>query len=538
MGRPYNHPRSLFARLTGFHRSRSITPRAVVLALLIIIVYLTLDGRGFSSLRSPSPPGANGIGRDPVAEYNQLHAPEVVDFWKKLVGALVAAKPAVDEIKPERAASREDERVDPKAAKSHQRLDLIDLTDDDLRAMKRSHARFAAVAKALAPSLPYKRKSRGVVMTAGGAYFGMAITSVRMLRRTGSALPVEVFLDSWKDYDITTCEVILPELGARCLVLADIWQTTPQLGALLKYQFKVFALLFSSFQDILFLDADAFPAHKPDALLDVEPYKSTGLVTWPDFWVSTTSHYLYDIAGVAEPSLDARRASESGIMVYSKRLHAPGLLLAVYYNYYGPKHYYPLFSQGAQGEGDKETFLHAAMALDEPFYDVRTSVTVMGSMINGTWWSAGMKQGDPVEDYALRQAAAAKKPESSSPPSSATMDHAAETSGDSSSSPPAEEEQSARALFIHNNIVKLDVHHLFDWPERWRNETGARVRLWGPADDVVHTFGYDAEVALWRELLIAACAIDQHLCFKARAHVGEVFPGQLDVDMELAGRED
>jgi alpha 1,2-mannosyltransferase len=535
MGLPYNHPRSLFARLTGLHRSRNLTSRAVILAVLIIVVYVTLDGSGFASLRGPVPPGASGIGRDPVAEANQLHAPEVVDFWKQLVDALVDAKPAVDEIKPERAASREDERVDPKAAKDHQRLDLIDLTDGDFRAMRQSHARFVAAAKALAPTLPYKKKSRGVVMTAGGAYFGMAITSVRMLRRTGSALPVEVFLDSWKDYDIQTCEVILPELGARCLVLADIWQTTPQLGALLKYQFKVFALLFSSFQDILFLDADAFPAHKPDALLDVEPYKSTGLVTWPDFWVSTTSHYLYDIAGVAEPSLDARRASESGIMVFSKKMHAPSLLLALYYNYYGPKHYYPLFSQGAQGEGDKETFLHAAMALDEPFYDVRTSVTVMGSMINGTWWSAGMKQGDPVEDYALRQAAAAKAPEPVAV-TSAAMDHAAEHSGEQKEDVVAEQ-PSARALFIHNNIVKLDVHHLFDWPERWRNETGSRIRLWGPADDVVHTFGYDAELALWGELLVAACALDQHLCFKALEHVGEVFPGQLDVDMELAERE-
>ena len=538
MGLPYNHPRSVLGRMTGLHRSRNFTSRAVILAVLIVVVYVTLDGSGFASLRSPAPPGASGMGRDPVAEYNQLHAPEVVDFWKKLVGALVDAKPAVDEIKPERAASMDDERVDPKAAKDHQRLDLIHLTDDDFRAMKRSHAWFMAAAKALAPLLPYKKKSRGVVMTAGGAYFGMAITSVRMLRRTGSALPVEVFLDSWRDYDIQTCENILPDLGARCLVLADIWQTTPELDKLIKYQFKVFALLFSSFQDILFLDADAFPAHKPDALLDLEPYKSTGLVTWPDFWVSTTSHYLYDITGVEEPSLDTRRASESGIMVYSKRLHAPSLLLAVYYNYYGPKRYYPLFSQGAQGEGDKETFLHAAMALDEPFYDVRTSVTVMGSMINGTWQSAGMKQGDPVEDYALRQAAA-KKPESSSPPSSAAMDHAAELSGDSSSPTSAAEElPSARPLFIHNNVVNLDLHHLFDLPERWRNETGARVRLWGPADDVVHTFGYDAELALWRELLVAACALDQHLCFKAREHVGEVFPGQLDVDMELAGREE
>jgi alpha 1,2-mannosyltransferase len=40
--------------------------------------------------------------------------------------------------------------------------------------------------------------------------------------------------------------------------------------------------------------------------------------------------------------------------------------------------------------------------LNETFYAVRTPVTAIGSWINGTWFSAGMKQGDPIEDYALQ----------------------------------------------------------------------------------------------------------------------------------------
>jgi hypothetical protein len=45
------------------------------------------------------------------------------------------------------------------------------------------------------------------------------------------------------------------------------------------YQLKFFALLFSSFEEVLFLEADAFPVHDLNHLLRVEPFISTGLVT-------------------------------------------------------------------------------------------------------------------------------------------------------------------------------------------------------------------------------------------------------------------
>ncbi|KAK7679537.1 Golgi alpha-1,2- mannosyltransferase [Cerrena zonata] len=43
----------------------------------------------------------------------------------------------------------------------------------------------------------------------------------------------------------------------------------------------------------------------------------------------------------------------------------------MYYNYYGPDYYYPLLSQGAAGEGDKETFIAAAHKLKLPYYQVK-----------------------------------------------------------------------------------------------------------------------------------------------------------------------
>jgi alpha 1,2-mannosyltransferase len=64
--------------------------------------------------------------------------------------------------------------------------------------------------------------------------------------------------------------------------------------------------------------------------------------------VSTASHLFYDIFRIDVAPMNFRRASESGIILYSKRRHAAGLLLATYYNYFGPDFYYPLLTQGAR----------------------------------------------------------------------------------------------------------------------------------------------------------------------------------------------
>jgi alpha 1,2-mannosyltransferase len=90
-------------------------------------------------------------------------------------------------------------------------------------------------------------------MTAGKVHFGMAITAIRMLRRVGSGLTVELFLDSWADYDAGMCERSIPYLNARCVVLRNIWNTTRKLGSLLKYQHKVFTLIFRLLKSSSFL---------------------------------------------------------------------------------------------------------------------------------------------------------------------------------------------------------------------------------------------------------------------------------------------
>jgi len=415
---------------------------------------------------------------------------ELVHFWARLLESMTRAGPQTPPVIVHNGVG--DDVIDPNKNRKRIRPDRIKLPASSVDSMQRSHAEFVALTRELAPDLPYRKRSRGIVMTAGGEYVGIAVTSLLMLRRAGSKLPVQLFLDSASDYDEDVCENIMPALGAECMIMEKLWKTTPELPKLKKYQFKVFALLFSTFQEILFLDADCWPVRKPDYLFTAEPYRSHGLVTWPDFWLSTASPLFYDITKTELPSMDARRSSESGIILYNKAKHARSLLLTTYYNFHGPSHYYPLLSQGATGQGDKETFLHGALVAGAPFYPVSTRIGILGRWVNGSFESAAMKQADPAEDWAL-----ARDPRK--------LAVSSRLYGQEDKAPG---EPHARWLFVHHNLVKVDIRHLSkSLGEKLfrRDDKGRWQRLWGDDRVLRDMAGYDVERAMWETVLKADC---------------------------------
>lgn len=73
----------------------------------------------------------------------------------------------------------------------------------------------------------------------------------------------------------------------------------------------------------------------------------------------------------------------------------------MYYNTYGPDYYYPLLSQGAAGEGDKETFIAAAHKLNLPYYQVQEFNREFGPKDGTTnkHLYFAMGQYDPIIDY-------------------------------------------------------------------------------------------------------------------------------------------
>jgi alpha 1,2-mannosyltransferase len=425
--------------------------------------------------------------------YNDVLSPQLFMFWREFEKVLEKLRPHAAPISPKKKVKAQ--VFD--SNKTRTREGFIDIFKEDLEELKKSHREMMQQIPNFDSRLPYDRGSKGVVMTAGVQYIGVLLVSLRMLRRSGSELPVEIFLDSWETYDQRICEEILPSLNAKCYILSEIWATTPSLEKLKSYQYKVFAILFSSFQDVIFLDADAFPVHNPDGLLQSEPFDSTGLVTWPDFWFLSSSVYFYDIANIRVPNLSTRASTESGIIIISKEKHARTLLLAAYYNYYGPKIYYPLLSQGAAGQGDKETFLHAAMAFDSSFYAVRSPVIVMGKWLDGEWHSSGMKQADPVQDFEIY--------------TKTTVTQNNITA------------KKIRPFFIHNNILKLDAKHVFDDRFHWISREGKFTRLWGDKVDLFKDFGRDIEKDMWEELIACVCVTKNLECEKVHEHYRNVY---------------
>ncbi|GKZ22700.1 hypothetical protein AbraCBS73388_008869 [Aspergillus brasiliensis] len=354
----------------------------------------------------------------------------------------------------------------------------------DVDTMKNAHSGFVDAINTNPPQLNYTRNTRGLVSTAGGSYLPVLVISLRMLRRTGSKLPVEVFLADEGEYEEHICEVVLPSLNARCVLLSEILDAVPGDMRVEKYQFKLLAMLFSSFEEILFLDADAFPLHSPEMLFVNGPFPSTNMVTWPDFWASTVSSYYYEIASQPYPENAVRQSSESGEVLISKKTHMKTLLLSTYYNMWGPDFYYPLLSQGAAGEGDKETFVAAAMTLQEPYYQVSEPICAIGHGTQGGLAGSAMVQFDPIEDYAL------------------TLKGEWRVHGSKAPAP--------RAFFIHANFPKFNPATVFD--KQAVNpafaDDGSYTRAWTIPNEVIKAFGTDVEKRFWEEILWTACELE------------------------------
>ncbi|KKY24567.1 hypothetical protein UCRPC4_g02386 [Phaeomoniella chlamydospora] len=331
--------------------------------------------------------------------------------------------------------------------------------------------------------------SSGIVSSAGSSYMPLFVTSLRMLRKTGSTLPVEVFVKDAGEFESTICDDVLPGLNARCLILSDILNNQSENSVeIAHYQIKIFAVLFSSFENIIWMDSDCFPLHDPEDLLRSEPFTSTGLVTWPDFWALTASPLYYNISRQTTPDMTSRASSETGVFLISKRTHFLTLLLAAYYNYYGPSHYFMLLSQGAPGEGDKETFIHAASALGSKFYTVSERVTAIGhpkeeDKISGS----AMVQSDPRDDFEL------------------TRQNKWRVKDPSVAKAP-------RVFFIHAHYPKFNpAENLFG--NHWETKPtlkpdGSDGRAWTVAESTLRRFGFDAEKSYWEEIKWVSCNLE------------------------------
>lgn len=296
----------------------------------------------------------------------------------------------------------------------------LQLSDNDVAALQKSHERVMRLLPEHVPEEAFG--GRGVVMTGGGKYFPMVLTAIKWLRDVDPHVPVEVFMADKSEYEKAFCDDLFPKLNVQCRVIQDIYGA--QLHAKLdsQYALKPLAILASKFNDIFFMDADSYPLESVNRIFDWDIFRETGYILNSDYWPRYISPRFYEVVGRTlggralgdkddHALLQSDRenaipgpSTESGQVYVRKSMHIRSLMLAMYYNLYGPDVYFPLLMQNGQGEGDKDTYVAAAIICNESYFQTNRSPTTVGQhKEDGSYKGYAMGQPDAITDYARNE---------------------------------------------------------------------------------------------------------------------------------------
>ena len=207
--------------------------------------------------------------------------------------------------------------------------------------------------------LPYPAErfsGRGIVICAGGTrILTNAYVLVRVLREVvGCTLPIEI-------WHLGRAE--MPDVVARALVrlgchIVDAHRVMEQFPGEVQdgWQLKTYALVHSSFAEVLMIDADQVPTRDPACVFDWPEYRATGAVFWPDIIDLSATNPVWSLVG-----LEPRRivSWETGQFCIDKRRHWKAINL-VHWMCEQPEVFFQIVY------GDKDVFLVAWSLLDQP----------------------------------------------------------------------------------------------------------------------------------------------------------------------------
>uniref|UniRef100_H3GWP8 Glycosyltransferase family 71 protein n=1 Tax=Phytophthora ramorum TaxID=164328 RepID=H3GWP8_PHYRM len=243
-------------------------------------------------------------------------------------------------------------------------------------ALKASEPSFALPNVAEAEETPLD----GIVMVVYPKLLASAYATIRVLRDVYRCqLPIEIW---FRPDEMKPNDGILQPL--RHLASHESNITFQEIHDRFAKRFvaKVHAIYHSSFDRVLFLDADNVPVRDPTFLFESPEFVKTGAIFWPDFW-----HPGYTIFGIHENSLlweflDMPYVDmfeqESGQLVVDRRRHAAPLELVRFYARHRPN----FFSRLRLAWGDKDLFRLAWVKLDVPFHMIQTPPGMAGTIVD------------------------------------------------------------------------------------------------------------------------------------------------------------
>ena len=199
--------------------------------------------------------------------------------------------------------------------------------------------------------------SRGIVIGGGGwRFFPSLYVTIRMIRRTGCALPIQVwYLGNRGEFDPRFAAALEP-FGVEWIDAdAEARKAGRGRRILGGWELKPFAIAYSPFREVFFLDADAYPTRNLETFFDDPRTRATGAVFWPDQKPLQAGQFSrFGIAPRNEPSF------ESGQLYVDKLRHWPALCTTIFLNDYSDYVYRHIY-------GDKDTFHLAWRKLDHEY---------------------------------------------------------------------------------------------------------------------------------------------------------------------------
>lgn len=185
---------------------------------------------------------------------------------------------------------------------------------------------------------------RGIVMTSGNNDFQYALINIKLIRRLGCSLPIEFFYYGDKDLSPSFQKRVEVLQNVKLVDMARLYLDPSIVG----YAMKPFSLLASSFEEVLFIDGDAFFFSNPEHLFDHSLYRHTGTLFFRDrslpydakkrpgimkMLVGLTQRNMSELA--KEGRLMARKTEhemEAGVVLWNKKSHFNALLLTCLFN--------------------------------------------------------------------------------------------------------------------------------------------------------------------------------------------------------------
>lgn len=214
---------------------------------------------------------------------------------------------------------------------------------------------------------------RGIVICTGQRHFSFAVHAIKSIRLWNCSLPIEIFFTGEADLSLEARELFNGMEGVRTVNIEDVVHNN--LLDLQGWDVKPFAILGSSFREVILMDADVIFTQNPKVLFHKDEYERDGALFFLDRSFRDRpidyAQWFHDI--IPMPHSDHLKASlmyqgasnheqESGVVVIDKSRRIYGLLATCLLN--SPKEREEIHKKT---HGEKETFWLGFEIAEEPY---------------------------------------------------------------------------------------------------------------------------------------------------------------------------